>query len=141
MITHCQPVRILSRSPSRAIRAALTAVLVLAALAPPAHAQDTPLLEGSVSAQNYILQLSGTVLNERFNGATMTLQLRHSRPRRSEPLPGDCRGLSGSTDAQRFFLEFRFRHHGGKLKYDHVQNQAGLAEPEYLFLLYQSGGD
>jgi hypothetical protein len=74
MITHCQPVRILLRSPSHAIRRALTAVLVLAALAGTAHAGRT-LLESSGAPQSYVLQVSGTVLHEAFSGATMTLQL------------------------------------------------------------------
>lgn len=74
MITHFQPSRARSRRPARVICTGAL-LLVFAALAPPACAQDTPLLEVSVSAQNYILQLSGTVLNERFSGATMTLQL------------------------------------------------------------------
>jgi hypothetical protein len=71
MKMNCHPLRVRFRGPAGGAGVLL---LALAALAAPAHAQDTPLLEGSVSAQKFILQLSGTVLNERFSGATMTLQ-------------------------------------------------------------------
>ncbi len=60
-------------------------LLALAALAPPAHAQDTNLTDGYPSSQEYILQVSGTILNESFNGATMRLLL--GTPDASDPNP------------------------------------------------------
>lgn len=78
MITHYPPMRVLSRSPARAICTGIAVVLLaLAARVPHARAQfqDTPLLEGGETTQKYILELSGTVLNETFNRVTMSLQL------------------------------------------------------------------
>jgi hypothetical protein len=76
MTTHRQPVRALERRPDCALRTAVL-LLALAALAPPAWAQthDNTLLESSGITQKYILELAGTVLNETFNRATMSLQI------------------------------------------------------------------
>jgi hypothetical protein len=76
MIMHNQPFRALERILEYALRTAVL-LLALAAFAPPAHAQfhDSTLLKGDGSTQKYIMEMSGSVLNERFNRVTMSLQL------------------------------------------------------------------
>lgn len=98
MTKHSLQSRVHFRCPARALFAAALA-LSLAAFALPVQAQNAGsfLLEGAENTQTYILQLSGTVLNERFNGVTMTLQV--SGPSAASPNP--CMVIAaGFPDAQ-----------------------------------------
>ena len=54
---------------------------------PPAHAQQSGdnLLENDTVSQKYIFELSGTVLNEKFTGVTMSLQLSGPSPGSTDP--------------------------------------------------------
>lgn len=84
-------------------RAAGAMMLALTALAGPTQAQDTTLLEGAVSAQKYMLQVSGTVLNERFSNATMTLQFSVPDAGDSNPYLIIAAGFPDSQTRNAFF--------------------------------------
>jgi len=98
MTKHSLQSRVHFSCPAHALCAAALA-LALASNALPVQAQSAEnfLLEGVGNTQTYILQLSGTVLNERFSGVTMTLQV-------SGPPPGSPHPclviLAGFPDAQ-----------------------------------------